>query len=195
MVGWGSMCILPNSLSAASWLTVRHLSIRDWSWVRSFYKKKKKTETFVYIRIISRYWQYESLVSNHKTTLSAWDCQVLIVTRARGLGLRPTSKIPDAYHRKPLVPRYHTTLSSHLRSPGISLSEKLWTWRASLNFTLYFPLDSQLPGLLYMCGLQLFFYFFIQVLIFLFFVFYVGEHQGQKGVNQLYDKRKNTVYT
>lgn len=175
MVGWGSMCILPNSLSAASWLTVRHLSIRDWSWVRSFYKKNKK-KTFVYIRITNRCWQYESLVSNHKTTLSAWDfpcavsgfCQVLIVTRARGFGLRPTPKIPDACQRKPLVSRYHTTLSSHLRSPGISLFEKLWIWRTSLNFTFYFPLGSQLAGSFYMCGLQLFIYFLFRYRFFSF---------------------------
>ena len=111
MVGWGSMCILPSSLSAASWLTVRHLSIRDWSWVRSFYKKKKNrniTSSNFYIRILSRCWQYPLLfVSNYTTTLIAWDlscevsgfCLALIVTRARGFGLRPTPKIPDAFHK------------------------------------------------------------------------------------------------
>ena len=35
-----------------------------------------------------------------------------------------------------------------------------------LHFTSYFPLGSQLLGLFYTCVLQLFFYFFIKVLIF-----------------------------
>ena len=142
------------------------------------------------------------LVSNYTNTLIAWDlscevsgfCLALIVTRAGGFGLRPTPKIPDAFHRKPMVPRCHTTLSSHLRNPVISLFEKLWTWRASVAFHVLFSVGLTITRIVLHMRPSVIFLLFYSGSDFLLFVFHVGEHHAQKRVYQLHDEEKNRFH-
>ena len=49
-MGKGSTLILLNNFSAASWLTVLHLSVKAWSCARSFYTGVQKNNQFSFIK-------------------------------------------------------------------------------------------------------------------------------------------------
>lgn len=93
--------------------------------------------------------------------------------------LRPSAypkdsrRIPQK-HRKPLVPRCHTTLSSHLRNPVISLFEKLWTWRASVAFHVLFSVGLTITRIVLHMRPSVIFLLFYSGSDFLLFVFHVG---------------------
>ena len=90
-------------------------------------------------------------------------------------------------------------VSHNIKQP-FEKSRNILIWKAVnmkdlIEFHVLFSVGLTITRIILHVRPSVIYLFFIQVPIFLFFVFYVGEHQGQKGVNQLYDKRKNTVFT